>query len=114
MSLENLLTQVCTIVRAGNTVDRYGNSQIDWEHSTSFQTVCHFQPNLRVSKTNSRARDAGESDGYIYLPAGTDILPTDKLLIDDGTYRVYGMPVQVDRPGHGPFYVEVRVKRSLG
>lgn len=114
MSLENLLTQTVTILRAGTTKDRYGNAGIDWTTATSTTTVGHFQPNLRVSKDNSRARDEGVSDGYVYLLPSIDIGPTDKLLIDGGTYRVFGMPVQVDRPGYGPFYTEVRVKRAEG
>ena len=114
MSLDKILAIPITIVRAGSAPDRYGNTDIDWTHPTETTVSGWLDTNLRRMGEQERDRDELESDGNAYLPAGTDIRGTDRLLIHGVTYQVYGLPSPVFRPGWGVHHVECRIKRFQG
>ena len=113
--LEQLMTMPMTIERAGSAKDRYGNANIDWTNPTSTPVLGWYDANVkRFQHEDGRVRDEAASDGIVYLPAGTDVLSTDRLLIGTDRYEVFGVPAVIQRPGWGVHHVEIRVKRFLG
>ncbi|MEU7096057.1 hypothetical protein [Kitasatospora aureofaciens] len=114
MSLDQIFSISITIQRAGAAKDRYGNVGLDWSNPTSTTVLGWLDTNQRKMHEEIRNRDESESDGNAFLPAGTDILPTDRLIINGTTYQVYGVPAPVYRPGWGLHHIECRIKRFQG
>ncbi len=114
MSLDQILNIPMVIQRAGSTKDRYGNSNIDWSHPVSTPVVGWLDTNQRKMQEDGKDRDQTESDGNAFLPPGTDILGTDRLVINGSTYQVFGIPAPVYRPGWGLHHIECRIKRFEG
>lgn len=114
MSLENIFIIPIAIQRAGTNVDRYNNPQIDWTNPVVTTVNGWLDTNQRRMGETETNRDALESDGNAFLPAGTDVLGTDRLVINGITYQVYGIPSPVYRPGLGVHHIECRIKRFSG
>lgn len=114
MSLDQILNIPITIQRAGPGPDRYGNTNLDWTNPTSVTVNGWLDTNQRKMREEIANRDEIESDGNAFLPAGTDVLGTDRLIINGITYQIYGVPAPVYRPGWGLHHVECRIKRSEG
>jgi len=112
--LENIFTVPIIIQRAGFTVDKYNNPGIDWSNTTETTVSGWLDTNQRRMGEQETNRDALESDGNAFLPAGTDVLGTDRLIINGVTYQVYGIPAPVPRPGFGIHHIECRIKRFSG
>lgn len=114
MSLSSLLSIPITIKRAGSSTDRYGNANIDWAHPTLTTVSGWLDINQRRMEEDDKNRSGGEMDGSAYLPAGTDVESTDRLLIDGSTYEIFGIPAPIYRPGWGVHHIECRIKRFEG
>lgn len=82
----NFMTIPMTIQRAGATADRYGNESIDWSSPTSISVLGWLDTNIRRMGENTEDRDLLESDGTAFLPAGTDIKGTDRIVVGAVTY----------------------------
>jgi hypothetical protein len=114
MSLDQILSIPIVIQRAGPGPDRYNNAGLDWSNPTSVTVSGWLDTNQRKMKEDIRDRDELESDGNAFLPAGTDVRGTDRLIINGITYQVYGIPAPVYRPGWGLHHIECRIKRYAG
>lgn len=111
MSIAQIMTIPMTIERAGHGPDRYGNAGIDWTNMTTTQVVGWYDANVkRFMHEDLKNRDSVDSDGIVYLPAGTDILGTDRLVINGQRYEVFGVPAIIQTPTYGVHHVECRVK----
>ena len=84
--------ETITRLRAPVVEDRYGAESRDWEAATSTDIdECVVAP-----RPQGEAHDDGRQGvivGYtIYAPAGTDIVPSDRLTIRGNPHEVDGQP----------------------
>jgi hypothetical protein len=114
MSLDQIFSIPITIQRAGPAQDRYGNINLDWSNPTSTSVLGWLDTNQRKMHEDIKSRDELESDGNAFLPPGTDVKGTDRLIINGITYQVYGIPASVYRPGWGEHHIECRIRRYQG
>ena len=94
--------------------DEYGdNRQGAW--ATVYSVLGWADTNLKKETENIQNRDASNSDGLCFLPTGTDILDTDRLLINGFTYQVYGVPAPINDPrDNSTHHLELRIRRYVG
>jgi hypothetical protein len=99
VTLRTLFCHDVTVVRAAADVDRYDNAVKDWADAT--RTVTRGRVAQRTRDENrSTGLTVGEerviTEWVVYLPAGTDILPTDRLEWSDGSedfvFEIKGRP----------------------
>lgn len=106
-----MLVQSVTVLTAGSTTDRYGNTAPDWASATS-RTV-----NGWVAQTGSieilLGRDSTTTVGVVFLPAGDPITYADRVQIAGVTYEVDGVPL---RPWsrRSEHHVQVRLRDVEG
>ena len=103
------------IVRAATTTDRYGNTVSDWEDTTR-TTVDGW-----VAQTGT---DEGVGDRQhvtstwaVFLPAGTDLEPGDRVEWQGDTFEVHGRPNRARRAGRtrgGVHHVEAELRTVEG
>ena len=84
-----------TVVRAARVQDRYGTETLDWDTTTETQTLGYLQSH-KDSEDNI-GRTQAVTDAVVFLPVDVDVLATDRLLIDGGTWFVNGPPQMVYR-----------------
>lgn len=108
---EHLLTYAVTIVRQGETTDRYGQTAPDWSKATRIHTRGFLGQN--VSREVLDGRDAQIADYQLFLPTGTDISGHDRVEIDGASFEVVGPPL-VRRTPDGPHHVEARLRAISG
>lgn len=94
--------------RATNAQDTYGNDTPDWSSATS-TTVggCSVQPQIGSEVTVGR--ETVVSRWLLYAPDGTDLLATDRVEWDGGTYEVDG---EVQRWDFALSYITALLRRS--
>lgn len=77
-------------LRAPTTEDRYGGAVPDWDNATE-KVLTGFAVAPRHEAEEHDNGRQGVIVGYtLYGPAGTDILPTDRLVIRGDTHEVDG------------------------
>jgi hypothetical protein len=110
-----VIGETVTITRYGT--DRYGDRV---QLSTHTLTRCAFAPRARAAgfrtgEDTDRAQ-AVTSDAELYVPTGSDIAPTDTVILADGTtWEVTGRPERWTDPFSGqPVGVVVALNRMTG
>ena len=95
--------------------DAFGNSgnRGTWE---TINTVNGWlDTNIKKVIEIIQDRDESNSDGVCYLPAGTDIVSTDRIVALGLTYQVFGIPSGIVDPRDGTInHIELRVRRYVG
>lgn len=97
MSAFRLGNQSVYVVRAALVPDsRDNNLYRDWAHAT--QTLvegCMLQPFLtasRMSAEDNVEREFSRMQRRLWMPPGTDVLYTDRIVFNGDTYDVWGQP----------------------
>lgn len=103
------MTRDVTILRAHTAADRYGDSSKTWTSATSTVTK-GWLSQASSQEPTSPGRVAEVTTWQLYLPAGTDIEASDRVVIDGTTYEVDGPPNRARRPS-GEHHVEARLRR---
>lgn len=112
MSLTQLLSRPCTIVRrlASADKDAHGNEVPDEQY---VETVCEVQ-----QRSRREPGDEGElSDTYWegYFPTGTAIGTGDAVIVNAiGEFEVVGEPWQANTGSVGVAHVEATLRRTRG
>lgn len=109
-----LLNQTLTILRAPLIGDRYGNQVRDWTDAVPTVVLGRLETEERRAEEDVADREQLTARGVCFLPAGTDILGTDRILDEVGVrYEVVGQPAPQTTP-RGPHHIEVRVTSMEG
>lgn len=106
--------ETVSVLRGNPATDRYNNTVIDWSSPASVDVAgCAVAP--RASSEENAGRTAVIVGLSLYAPAGTDILPTDRVVVRGVTYEVDGEPGEWVNPltGARPG-IEVALKRVTG
>lgn len=90
MSLAGLLCHEVTIVRPSTTTDRYGDAVKSATAGRRWTTAARVAQQSRIEDHDGR--EARVTDWLVYLPAGTDIVATDRLLWGVFVFEVIGVP----------------------
>lgn len=106
------MTESVTIQRATSTTDRYGATVDSWTSPTETEVHgCMFAPKSST-EAHENGRQAEIAGGDLYLPAGTDILATDRVVVRGETHTVHAGPASWKSgytfPGERGIHVEVR------
>lgn len=73
---------------------------------------CNVQPSTSREDTDQRVTVTGEWTAW--LPPGTDVRPTDRILWDGQTYEVDGAPAAWKDLQAVPHHVQIQLKRVTG
>lgn len=97
MSAFKLGNQTVTVLRPVITTDARDNSKYkDWVHATETAVDgCMLQPFLtasRMSAEDNVEREFSRMQRRLWMPAGTDIVYTDRISYNGETYDVWGQP----------------------
>lgn len=106
MSLTALMVHDVTLVRAGTTTSRYGDSVKDW--SAAERTSSKAWVAQRDRSENLDGREAQDRTFIVYLPAGTDVTGLDRVEWADLTLEVVGPPNRAWSPKlRGEHHIEL-------
>lgn len=108
--------ETATVKRAVLVDDGRGNQVFDWPNATSTPYPrCAVALGRDVAEIFTGDRDAVPSDLVVFMPAGTDVVATDRLEVRGRTYEVDGEPFDWISPFSGTgFGVVVRCNRVEG
>lgn len=101
-------TTPVTILRAPPVEDRYGNQAPDWENADETDTT-GWKWQQSSGETTIEGRDASTTIEMLALPAGADIVDTDRVRIGADVYDVNGRPDRLSTP-RGEHHIEVNLK----
>jgi hypothetical protein len=88
---------VVVVRRATTTEDPYGNQSRDWTRASATRVEgCSVQPVLGAEQTVGR--ETVVSRWQLFAPDHIDLLATDRVEWDGGTYEVDGEPQRWDFP----------------
>jgi hypothetical protein len=107
--------ETVTVVRPGSTTDRYGNPTADWTAATSTEVDgAAVAPRLQPEQTDE-GRQAAVDALTAYLPPGTDVVHTDRVVVRGLTYEVDGRPAVWTSPFTATTRgIEVPLRRVAG
>lgn len=112
MGIEHLFSTPVVIQDQAFVDDEFGMRRLGaW--ATTATVLGWFDSNLRRSGEQIDNRDQAESDGLLFLPAGTPLSATSRVVINGLTYQIFGIPAPIPVPG-GIHHIEVRIKRYTG
>jgi head-tail adaptor len=106
--------ETVTVLRATATTDAHGNVVRAWADAEEHQ-VSGVAVNPREVNAENGGREASEDLFVLYMPAGADVLASDRVRVRgevydvDGTPKVWRSPFTARHPG-----VEVHVRRVVG
>lgn len=87
-----LLTDQITILRAA-LITGYGGSQVwDWAHAATTTATALVTPDASTETAAGTSRDVILTTLHVYVPAGTDVLATDRIQWAGRTWEVDGAP----------------------
>lgn len=111
MSLASLLSTPVTIVRRTNSgsTDIYGNPT---QSETLVNTTCSLQQQARA--TDEVVGEIAETFWDLFLPTGTAIDTSDRVLVANAFYEVVGQPWDAREGSAEVWHVEATVKRVAG
>lgn len=109
-----MIGETVTILRGQATIDRYGNTTVDWTTPTRTDI-----DGVAVAPRTSGEEHAGRTAVIVgltlYLPAGADMRATDRVVARGSTYEVVGDPAVWVSPYTGAQPgIEVAVERYDG
>lgn len=85
-------TQVITRLRAGETVDGYGSTVLDWSAPDSLDVEgCSVQP-VNIDEQHQAERDAVPARLFVIAPPGADVIAVDRIVYAGRTYDIAGEP----------------------
>jgi hypothetical protein len=97
-----------TVVHAGTTTDRYGNTVKDWTTASSSSTRGWVSRSSTVELTDGGRE--GQMSGWIaYLPVDTVVAGGDRVTWNGVTFEVDGPPNQAWTP-RGPHHIEAQLR----
>lgn len=111
MSLDTLLTQTVTLVRAGSTTNRYGDAEKNW--ATATRTTAKGWVSQQSHAEDRDQREAQVSGWVLFLAADADVTGLDRVELNDLTFEVDGPPLPAYRP-QGLHHYEVPLRRVEG
>lgn len=106
-SLDRLLVQRLTVVRAGESTDRYGNTTRSWDSATRHEVDAWCEQMTSDESNDGRAELF--SDWLAVLPLGADIRGRDRVEFDGMTFEVNGPPTTRHTP-RGPHHIEATLR----
>lgn len=106
-----LLRDTVTRLRGTAGTGSYGSDEIDWSSPTELDMSCEFQPMTTDEEVALQQRT--ESFWRVFLPAGADVLATDRLRFDGVDYEIDGEPRRWRMNGR-EHHVELVVTRVVG
>jgi hypothetical protein len=106
------------IQRQATVSDAYGQDRLGAWSTIATVNIGLDLNNKKVTETINN-RDEANSDGLCWLPAGTDILPTDRLVVTvlaiTYIFQVFGPPsIEVDLRDGSIHHLECRIRRYVG
>lgn len=109
------MTETVTRLRAPTTTDRYNNAEPDWDNAAELDIDgCAVAPR-DAEEDGSGGRQAVIHGYNVYAPAGTVVLPTDRLRVRGDDHEVHGEPgVWTDPWTDITQGVEIRTRRVTG
>lgn len=85
------MSETVTVLRAGTTTDRYRNVVADWSNPARTEVPgCAVAPG--TSSEENAGRTAVIAGLTVYLPAGADVRPADRIEIRGVVYDIDGEP----------------------
>lgn len=96
-----------TVVRAAETTDRYGNIVDDWANAT--RTTHRGWIELRSSAENTDDRETAVSTWLLVLPAGVDVVYTDRIEYGGFTFEIVSLPDTKNTPA-APHHIEAELR----
>lgn len=113
MSLTGLMVHDVTILQAGTTTDRYGDSIKDWTAATSSTVKGWVSQQTRSEVLDGR--EARVSGWVCYLPAGTRLTGLDRIVWEGTTFEVDGPINPAWSPRlRGVHHLELQLSRVEG
>lgn len=113
MSLTKLMVHDITLVRAGTTTSRYGDTTKDWASTT--ETVVKGWVSQRDRSENLDGREAQDTGWVLYLPAGTDVTGLDRVEWEGDTFEVDGPKLPAWSPrSKAVHHLEISLRRVEG
>ena len=100
-----------TVIRAALVSDGKGGQRRDWTSTTATSSSAWVQPVSSTEDTDGQERVVAR--WRIFLPAGADVLSTDRIGFSGDTYFVDG-EVQPWDSGTGPHHAEAFLRRVDG
>jgi hypothetical protein len=109
------VTETVTRLRGSLVENRYGDDEWDWSDPAELDiTGCAVAPR-DSTEDHDQGRQAVLVGFTVYAPAGTEILPTDRLEVRGDTWEVDGEPgVWVSPFTEVEEGVEIRTRRVTG
>lgn len=105
------LRDTITRLRGTVTTGPYGADHIDWTTPGELAMACEFQPMTTDEEVALQQRT--ESFWRVFLPAGADVLATDRLRFNGVVYEIDGEPRRWRLNG-SEHHVELVVTRVVG
>lgn len=105
MTLAGLLSETVAVVRYAAATDEYGNTQ------PGAETRVEYPGRLEQLQTDELLMDQDTviTDWRVFLPAGADITPYDRLEARGNLFEVVGLPNEHHTP-RGPHHLEVHLR----
>lgn len=97
------MSETVTIRRAASVADPYSGQStgLDWSAATDTEVTClGFSPGGSADLSVSW-RVGADTGPTVYLPAGTDVLSTDRVVVRGTVYEVDGVPQDWRSPYSG-------------
>jgi hypothetical protein len=113
VSLQNFFVRAVSVLRTPAIKDRYSNDSRDWSNPITVGSTNGWLAPVTSQKEDNKDREQAEAMTWLYLPSGTDILPTDRCTVDGIQYQVLSFPADCWTP-NGSHHLEVRVERIDG
>lgn len=106
----DLLTQAVTIVHAGSTTDRYGNTVPDWDAATRTTVMAWVQQTTGSEVTEQRNAQIGD---WLMICDPAAVTGADRVEWAGLVFEVLGPPAPVPTP-QGIHHTEVRLRTVDG
>lgn len=90
MIANHALPQTVTVVKAGTTTDRYGNTTTNWAAATRTQYPAWIEQ--QAAGENTDQRDQQSADWLMIVQPDADVNGRDRVEYDGKTFEVFGPP----------------------
>lgn len=117
MSFDTLLADEAVIVRPATTVDRYGNTTLDWATATSTTVKTRISQRsadeLATAGGGSQGRTGEQSTWIMYVEPDVTISAADHVEWEGDTFEVVGKPLPAKTP-RGLHHYECQLRLIVG
>lgn len=108
MSIDKFFTTAVTILEPGSADDGYNGTAPDWTAATS--TSAYGWLTQVGTSEQIGGRDVTVSGWQLFLPTGTAISSTARVVANGITYEVDGVPDVSPQTARGAHHIEVRLR----